>query len=108
MTGLWENITDMRIQDEDFVAEKLRKDPEYQAAQKNAEELLKKVKDRELSKKISDAYTDEETIYLGEMYLAGMKRGFKMSMLMQSNKTLQELANEEKEQEERNTLHRIK
>ncbi len=100
MRDFWTIFTDMKEQSDEKIMGKLQQSAEYQATQEKRRSLTENL-DNKTRMGISDAYTEEETIYEYEVYLAGLKDGYRLAQILQSDVAMFELFNEKKAAEER-------
>jgi len=93
MREFWNIIIDLQEVREEGIIQKLIKDPEYQAAQKKVDTLLESL-DKDTALELDSAILEEEAIYRNEIYLAGLRDGFKLSKILNKDETMLQLFRE--------------
>jgi len=96
LKSLWHSIFDLMSSREEAFAQKLSKDPVYLSAQKKVEDLLSNL-DSSIATQLDNAFTGEQAIYQKEIYLAGLRDGFKLSKVLNGDITMLQLFREKEE-----------
>lgn len=95
MHAFWEIITALQHTREEELIKKLNNIQEYNTVREKIDSLLNKVDDPKLRIELADTYCEQETIYNKELYLAGLRDGFKLSEILKGDCTMNDLWTEE-------------
>ena len=88
---MWDIITDMKIQRDQEILEKLKNDEEYKKLIDKKEKLIEKLNYKKVFNELSDTQTAIALIEEEELYLAGMKDGFRLGQLLSGDETMKDL-----------------
>lgn len=93
MNVFWNVFADMKAAADEALHSQLNNDPEFRKQRDEIDSLLNRL-DRITSIAVSDAFTKEATILEDEFFLAGVRAGFQMAQILQSDTTMLELSRE--------------